>query len=126
MQQVRTAIVGMGVGKVNGRAILRNPRGRIVALCDLLEDRMQEFAKELPEPVRFYTDYQKLCLDPDVDAVVVCPPNQWHVPIALEAVKHDKHVLVTKPLSDSEDSARELVEVAEAAGVVNMMSLSTR
>ena len=126
MQQVRTAIVGMGVGKVNGRAILRNPRGRIVALCDLLEDRMQEFAKELPEPVRFYTDYQQLCLDPDVDAVVICPPNQWHVPIALEAVKHDKHVLVTKPLSDSEDSARELVEVAEAAGVVNMMSLSTR
>jgi len=40
MRQVRTAIVGMGVGKVNGRAILRNPRGRIVALCDLLEDRM--------------------------------------------------------------------------------------
>ena len=32
----------------------------------------------------------------------------------------------TKPLSDSETAARQLVETAEAAGVVNMMSLSTR
>ena len=86
MQQVRTAIVGMGIGKVNGRAIMRNPRGRIVALCDLVEERMQEFAKELPEPVSFYTDYREMCRDPEIDAVMVGPPNQWHVPIALEAV----------------------------------------
>ncbi len=126
MQQVRVAIVGMGVGRQNGRAIMRNPRGRIVALCDLIEERMLDFAKDLPDPVRFYTDYREMCLDPEIDAVVVCPPNQWHVPIALEAVRHGKHVLVTKPLSDSEESARELVESAEAAGVINMMSLSTR
>jgi predicted dehydrogenase len=67
-----------------------------------------------------------MCRDPEIDAVFVGTPNQWHVPIALEAVKNDKHVMVTKPLADSEESARELVEAAEAAGVVNMMSLSTR
>jgi predicted dehydrogenase len=48
------------------------------------------------------------------------------VPVALEAVRHGKHVLVTKPLADSEEAARQLVEAAEAEGVVNMMSLSTR
>jgi predicted dehydrogenase len=98
----------------------------VVALCDLVEDRMQDFAKELPDKVKFYTDYKEMCRDPEIDAVFVGTPNQWHVPIALEAVKNDKHVMVTKPLADSEESARELVEAAEAAGVVNMMSLSTR
>ena len=44
----------------------------------------------------------------------------------LAAVKAGKHVMVTKPLSDSEAAARELVEAAETAEVVNMMSLSTR
>jgi predicted dehydrogenase len=44
----------------------------------------------------------------------------------LEAVKHDKHVMITKPLADAVEPARELVDTAEAAGVVNMMSLSTR
>ncbi|MDP6038206.1 MAG: Gfo/Idh/MocA family oxidoreductase, partial [Candidatus Latescibacteria bacterium] len=53
-------------------------------------------------------------------------PNQWHVPIALEAVKNDKHVMVTKPLADSESAAKKLVAAAEKSGVVNMMSLSTR
>jgi hypothetical protein len=43
----------MGSGKANARCIMRNPRGRVDALCDLLEDRMQEFANEIPNPVTF-------------------------------------------------------------------------
>jgi predicted dehydrogenase len=126
MEQVRTAIVGMGIGRHNGRGIAANPRGRIVALCDLVEEKMHEYAQELPEPVRLYTDYRKLCQDPEIDAIFVGTPNQWHVPVALEAIKNDKHVLVTKPLANSEAGASELVKAAEASGVVNMMSLSTR
>jgi predicted dehydrogenase len=126
MKEVRTAVVGMGIGRPNGRAIAAHPRGRVVALCDLFEDRMQEFAQELPEPVKFYTDYQEMCRDPEIDAVFVGTPNQMHVPIAIEAARQGKHVMVTKPLADSEEAARRLVEVVEAEGVVNMMSLSTR
>ncbi len=125
-KKVRAAIVGMGIGRPNGRAISDNPRGEVVALCDLVEDRMKDFAKDLPGKVKLYTDYKKMCKDPDIDAVFVGTPNQLHVPIALEAVKNDKHVLVTKPLADSERAAARLVAAAEAAGVVNMMSLSTR
>ncbi|MGQ9611066.1 MAG: Gfo/Idh/MocA family protein [bacterium] len=127
-KKVRTCIVGMGIGRPNGQAIARNPRGEIVALCDLFEDRMKDFAKSLPnsKDIKFYTDYKKMCKDPDIDAVFVGTPNQMHVPIALEAVKHNKHVMVTKPLSDSEQAALKLVKSAESAGVVNMMSLSTR
>jgi predicted dehydrogenase len=97
-----------------------------VALCDLVEERMQSVAKELPTPVRMFSDYRAICSDPDIDAIFVGTPNQFHVPVALEAVRNHKHVMVTKPLSDSVAAARELVEAAEAAGVVNMMSLSTR
>ncbi|MBD3184652.1 gfo/Idh/MocA family oxidoreductase [Candidatus Poribacteria bacterium] len=125
-KKVRAAIVGMGIGRPNGQAIQKNPRGEIVALCDLKEDRMMDFAKSLPNEVKFYTDYKKMCKDKEIDAVFVGTPNQWHVPIALEAVKRDKHVMVTKPLADSEKAAEKLVEAAESAGVVNMMSLSTR
>ncbi len=124
--RVRVAVVGMGIGRANGRALARNPRGQVIALCDLLEDRMKAFAKELPEEVKFYTDYKNMCKDPEIDAIFVGTPNQWHVPVALEAVRNGKHVLVTKPLADSEEAAKKLVAEAEAAGVVNMMSLSTR
>lgn len=126
MKVVRTAIVGMGIGRPNGQAIARHPKGRVVAFCDVLEDRMKDYAAQLPEEVKMYTDYKEMCRDKEIDAVFVGTPNQWHVPIALEAVKRGKHVLITKPLADSEKAARKLVQAAEAAGVVNMMSLSTR
>jgi predicted dehydrogenase len=116
----------MGIGRSNGNAITKNPRGRVVALCDLVPERMEAFAKDLPGPVKQFSDYHKMCADPEVDAVFVGTPNQYHVPVALAAVEAGKHVMVTKPLSDSEEAARKLVAAAEAAGVVNMMSLSTR
>ena len=126
MNVVRTAIVGMGIGRQNARGILANPRGRVTALCDLIEERMHLFAEELDEPVKYYVDYKEMCQDPDIDAVMVATPNVEHAPVAMEALKNGKHVLVTKPLTGSAEPARELVELAEASGLVNMMSLSLR
>jgi predicted dehydrogenase len=126
MEQVRVGFVGVGFGTFLAKAITNNPRASVVAVCDLLEDRMRAFADEVGTPMRFYTDYQEMCRDPEVDAVFIGTPNQWHVPIGLEAVRNDKHVLITKPLADALGPAREIVAAAESAGVVNMMSLSTR
>ncbi len=80
MKRVNVAIVGMGIGRPNGQAIARNPRGCVAALCDLVPERMDDYAKELPAPVKRYTDYKKLCRDPEIDAVFVGTPNQLHVP----------------------------------------------
>ena len=128
MKKVRVAVVGMGIGRPNGLALAANPRAEVVALCDLVEERMTDFAALLPQPeeIRLYTDFNELCRSREIDAVFVGTPNQLHVPMALKAVAHDKHVLVTKPLADSVEAAERLVEAAEAAGVVNMMSLATR
>ena len=117
----------MGIGRVNAVALANNPRCQVIALCDLLPERMDEIALKLPEkpPLRF-TDHRDLCSHPEVDAVFVGTPNQWHVPVALEAIRNDKHVMVTKPLADALEPASKLVAAAEASGVVNMMSLSTR
>jgi len=126
MNEVRIAIIGMGIGRPNAMALDANQRGRVVALCDLDESRMDELAKNLKSPVTTYTDYKAVCQAVDVDAVFVGTPNQWHVPVGLEAVRNGKHVLVTKPLADSEVAARQLVDEAEESGVVNMMSLGHR
>lgn len=125
-QQLRVGIIGMGIGQPNALAIAKNPRGRVTALCDVVKERMRDFATHLPEPVEMFTDYRELCRCTEVDAVFIGTPNQLHVPMGLEAVRRGKHVLITKPLADSEQTAAKLVRAAEASGVVNMMSLSTR
>ncbi len=127
MNEVRVGIVGMGIGATNAMALAHNPRCQVVALCDLLPERMEDLAARLPQdpPLRF-TDHGEMCAHSEVDAVFVGTPNQWHVPVALEAIRNDKHVMVTKPLADAVRPAQDLVAAAEASGVVNMMSLSTR
>ena len=128
MNKLRVAIVGMGIGRPNGLALANNARADVVALCDLFEERMTDFAHLLPQPdqVRLFTDFDELCRSREIDAIFIGTPNQLHVPMGLKAVAHGKHLLVTKPLADSVEAAARLVEAAEAAGVVNMMSLSTR
>ncbi|HEY3281130.1 MAG TPA: Gfo/Idh/MocA family oxidoreductase [Armatimonadota bacterium] len=126
MGKVRFGIVGLGIGRVQGNAVKRNPRGEVVAICDLIEWKMEEYAKELGKDVKRYVRFQEMLADPEVDAVFVATGNQMHVPVALEVVKAGKHVLCTKPLSDDARAAAELVKAAEASSVVNQMSLSLR
>jgi predicted dehydrogenase len=124
--RVRVGIVGLGIGKAQGRAIHADPRGEVTALCDLDAARMEPFAAELGRGQRLFTDFDEMCAWDGIDAVFVGTPNQLHVPMALAAIRAGKHVLCTKPLADNEPAARELVRAAEASGLVGMMSLSTR
>ena len=106
MSEVRIAIVGMGIGRANAAGYIRHPRAQVVALCDILEDRMVEAEQVLGlTDVKHYTSHEEMSRDPDIDAVFVGVPNQFHVPVALEAVRNGKHVIVTKPLSDSAAAA---------------------
>ncbi|MCY2954184.1 MAG: Gfo/Idh/MocA family oxidoreductase [Planctomycetota bacterium] len=123
---VRVGIIGMGIGRQNGKAIASNPRGRVVGLCDIVEERMHDFQKDLLEPTRKYTDYRELLRAKEIDAVFVGTPNQLHIPMAIDAIKAGKHVLCTKPLGHDLKLAKKLVEAAESSGLVNMMSLSCR
>ncbi|HMO59484.1 MAG TPA: Gfo/Idh/MocA family oxidoreductase, partial [Roseiflexaceae bacterium] len=123
---LRVAIVGMGIGRANARGFARVPRCTIAALCDVDRARMQSVADELAITPAYFTDFRELCRSDEIDAIFVGTPNQLHVPIGLEAVRNGKHVLMTKPLADSLAAARTMVEAAEAAGVVGMMSLSGR
>jgi len=59
-KKVRVAEVGMGIGRPNGAVLSRNPRGEVVALCDLEDERMKAIAKDLPGKDEFYTDYKNM------------------------------------------------------------------
>lgn len=126
-RKVRLGVVGVGgIGTVNARALEKNPRCEVTALCDIIPSRMDEFEAELGRPMRKYLDFHRLCRDREVDAVFVGTPNQVHVAPSRAAARHDKHVMCTKPLANAAGPAAKLVQEAEAAGVVNMMSLSCR
>lgn len=51
----------------------------------------------------------------DIDVVNVAVPNAFHAEIAIDALKHGKHVICEKPLSDDVEGARAMCEAARGS-----------
>ena len=108
-------IVGAGdiIHKRVGPGIAAEPRSRIVAVCDVVQQRAEDIARQYD--ARVLTDLDEALHSDDVEAVYVATPVFLHVPQAVAALEAGKHVLVEKPVGVSYAQACELVEAAQAA-----------
>jgi UDP-N-acetyl-2-amino-2-deoxyglucuronate dehydrogenase len=92
-------IIGCGViGPTHRSAIAEAKGAKLVACCDILEDRARAFAKEAGPGVRAYRDIDDLLKQEDVQAVCVCTPSGLHGDHAIMAMDAGKHVLCEKPM----------------------------
>jgi predicted dehydrogenase len=62
----------------------------------------------------------------EFDAVANVTPDAIHHPTSIAALKAGKHVFCEKPLATDAAKAFEMVEVAESAGLINMVNLTYR
>src|SRR5690606_9149516 len=62
----------------------------------------------------------------EFDAVANVTPDAIHHPTSIAALKAGKHVFCEKPLATDAEKAFEMVEVAEASGLINMVNLTYR
>jgi predicted dehydrogenase len=118
--EVRIAVIGLGRG---GGAVSRLSQiegTRIVALCDLQEKRINGCQNTLkksgrPEAVAYTgeEDWKKVCERDDIDLIYNATPWELHVPIALYAMKHGKHVAIEVPAALTIDDCWALVDTAE-------------
>ena len=57
-------------------------------------------------------DWQAVTRADDIDLVLVLTPNDSHAEIAIDALRHGKHVLCEKPLSNTLEGARAMYRAA--------------
>ena len=113
---VRIALVGAGrvCDYHHVPAIRLDPRARLVAACDsdpaLLERRRSEWQID-----KVTTDFDRLCADPDIDAVVIATPNFTHRDMAVAAARAGKHIMCEKPLGLNAGEVRDMYEAAARA-----------
>ncbi len=78
---------------------------------------------EIPDvEVAAGSEIAKVIADPDVDAVDICLPTNLHAPVALEALRAGKHVLVEKPMALDIETSRQMIEAAEKQKRVLMVA----
>jgi scyllo-inositol 2-dehydrogenase (NADP+) len=117
---VRVAIVGYGLaGQVFHAPLAEAAEGcRLVAVVTGDRERQALVRSRHPTAAVVPTVDELLAAADGFDLLVVATRNDSHVPIASSAVRLGKAVLVDKPLALTSASARDLVDLAAAAGVV--------
>jgi UDP-N-acetyl-2-amino-2-deoxyglucuronate dehydrogenase len=109
----------IGCGRVFGyhaRAVEAAPDVRLVAVCDIVEEKARAAAKAHSVPF-CTTDYRELLARDDVDAVSVCLPHHLHCEATVAAARAGKHVLCEKPVAVDAAQADEMIEACDRAGV---------
>jgi predicted dehydrogenase len=126
MARIRAGIVGTGfIGPAHVEALRRLGFVEVVAVAERGAELAAAKAAELSIP-KSYGDYRQLLADPDVQVVHNCTPNHLHFEVNREILAAGKHVVSEKPLAMNSTESRELVRLAQAAGVVHAIDFNYR
>ncbi len=112
---MRFGLIGAGcIGELRAQALAKVGGAKLVAVTDVDPQRAARIAA--PTRARVCKDTAEMLDLDQVDAVIVSTPPQFHEEAVLAAFAEGKHVLCEKPLSNSLESCRRMVEAAEQNG----------
>ncbi len=119
------ALIGCGrIAPRHAQALQELPDAKLVAVCDIIERRVQHFAQTYGGAS--YTDYRYVLERPDVDVVSICVPSGLHAAIGQDVALAGKHVLIEKPIALNLADADALIETCKSAGVTLGVVLQNR
>jgi len=117
-------VAGIGVGSQGGGDIsgMAGEGQNVVALCDVDDKYAAKKFAEFPKAKKF-KDFRVMFdkMDKEIDAVVIGTPDHTHAVIAMEAMRHHKHVYCEKPLAHSVHEVRALMAAAKKYKVVTQL-----
>lgn len=110
-RRLKLGIVGIGVGASEILPAMEStPNIDLAAGADINPRVLETFHKRYG--ARTYGSIEKLCDDPEVEAVWISTPNKFHAPHTIIAAERGKHVVVEKPMAISLQEAEAMIEAA--------------
>ncbi|ORY26982.1 hypothetical protein BCR39DRAFT_497700 [Naematelia encephala] len=97
------------------------PRAELSAICDPHPEALKWVPDNISSNIRVCTDPEDIFNDAEIDAVVIATVTSTHSSLAIRAIQAGKHVLLEKPISTDIESARPVVEAAEAHPQLKVM-----
>jgi predicted dehydrogenase len=127
--RIRVGLIGAGriAGFVHVPSLRLLPDlCEVTAVASRDPGKAKAFAEHWGIP-RVHDTWEALVGDPELDAVVVCPPSDLNGPVAAAALAAEKHVLCEKPLALTHPEARALADTADRTpGRVHMVAFTFR
>lgn len=121
--RLQIVVIGCnGMGWSNTESLLKMGDVDLVAISDVdrsvIDRRLNDYKSLRDNRPAVYGDYRELLARADVDAVVIGTPDHWHCLQMVDAVRAGKDVYVEKPVANSIEECRVMVEAARASGRV--------
>ena len=119
MNQVTAILIGAGArGQIYARYAQEHPEElRIIAVAEPKADRRALMCRAYGIPAdRAFSNWEDLLARPQMaDAALICTLDDMHTEPTLAALKQGYHVLLEKPMSNSETECRAIAAAAEEA-----------
>ena len=114
---IRIGLIGCGIMGADHAAILhRDVAGAsLAAVYDADTARAEVLAAKMPG-TQVAASAEALIADAGIDAVLIAAPDALHAPLTLACIAAGKPVLCEKPLADSVQACRAIVDAEVAAG----------
>ena len=130
-KKVRVGIIGCGwIAESHMASYLKQPDVEIVAGCDLVPGKAEEFFKQFNlEGVKCYNSDEEMLADQEnlkLDAVSICTYNRQHAPCAIHALEAGVHVLLEKPFTVTTEEAVEVIKAEKKSGKVLSIGFQPR
>jgi shikimate dehydrogenase len=88
------------------------PGARLAAVCDVVIERAQRYGEALGIPA--FASPEEMYRSIDLDVIDIATPSGDHFARTMEALAHNKHVVVEKPVALRPEHAQQMIR--EAAG----------
>lgn len=123
---LRFGLIGLGYhGKAAVLPAFYHPDATAVTL-NAVCDAKQEALDAVENPVEKYSSINDMLDNAPIDAVYLAAGMNIHCELAIAALKAGKHVICEKPMSDSLEKCRRMIETAKNAGKLLVVNFETR
>lgn len=118
---MKYALIGCGRIAVNHLIAVDNNKLGIVAVCDILPEKMEQIlAKrgwENREDIKRYTDYKEMLRAEKPELVSIATESGIHAEIALFCIEHGVNVIIEKPMAMNMADAEKIIALAKEKGI---------
>jgi inositol 2-dehydrogenase len=123
---IKVGVIGCGrIGLVHLGAINKAPGVTPVIVSNPTVSKAEKAAKDFGVP-RFSSDAMDVITDPEVEAVWICSPSQFHADQIKACAANGKHVFCEKPIATDLAETVEAINACNEAGVKLMIGLQRR
>jgi predicted dehydrogenase len=113
MNQLRVGVIGIGrFGRLHIRVLSQIADCKVTAIADVNDDLLVQVKEEFKIDLA-YKDALEMIKNPNIDVIDIVSDEDTHGPLAIEALKHGKHVFIEKPIATKYEEALQIEELAK-------------